>query len=319
MRGKGSSSTNIAIGVKKRTSSATAWGDAENPFYVRKDGYVLMANANVTGTVNATAGAIGGCTISNGVLNVSAANITSDTFDTARIPNLSAAKITSGTLDPVRIPNLSADKITAGTLDVGRIPNISAFKITSGTISTSRLDSSVITTSNFSSKTLSTGSLTVNSGCRFGAATEYNALLYTVGDYTNVRAFGPDVNYGISWYALIKQAVQQSASSRDIKTEIHDFDERYDNFFDNLVPQLYKYDFATVNGYSMGYIWEETKDAYLNAGLTSNDVGAVSETESVPGGKELDRTDFIALNTWQIQKLKARVTELENKLAALGV
>lgn len=319
MRGKGSSSSTIAIGVKKRTSSATSWNDADNPFYVRKDGYVVMTNANVSGTVNATAGNIGGCSISNGVLNIAAANITSGTFDTARIPNLSAAKITSGTLDPVRIPNLSADKITAGVLEVGRIPNISASKITSGTISTARLDSSVITTNNFSSKTLSTGSLTVNSGCRFGAASEYNALLYTVGSYTNVRAFGPDVNYGISWYALIKQAVQQSASSREIKTEIHDFDERYDRFFDNLTPQLYKYDFATVNGYSMGYIWEETKDAYLNAGLTSNDVGAVSETESVPGGKELDRTDFIALNTWQIQKLKARVEELENKISALGV
>lgn len=319
MRGKGSSSSTIAIGVKKRTSSSTSWNDADNPFYVRKDGYVVMTNANVTGTVNATAGKIGGCSISNGVLNIAAANITSGTFDTARIPNLSAAKITSGTIDPVRIPNLSADKITAGVLDVGRIPNISASKITSGTISTARLDSSVITTSNFSSKTLSTGSLTVSSGCRFGAASEYNALLYTVGDYTNVRAFGPDVNYGISWYALIKQAVQLSASSRDIKTDIHDFDERYDKFFDNLKPQLYKYDFATVNGYSMGYIWEETKDAYLNAGLTSNDVGAVSETESVPGGKELDRTDFIALNTWQIQKLKTRIEELERRLAALGV
>lgn len=269
--------------------------------YMDGAGKLVASNADISGKITATSGSIGGCSISNGVLNVSAANITSGTIATARIPNL------------------SADKITAGTINADRIPNISASKITSGTISTARLDSSVITTSNFSSKTLSTGSLTVNSGCRFGAATEYNALLYTVGDYTNVRAFGPDVNYGISWYALIKQAVQQSASSRDIKTEIHDFDERYDKFFDNLTPQLYKYNFATVNGYSMGYIWEETKDAYLNAGLTSNDVGAVSETESVPGGKELDRTDFIALNTWQIQKLKVRVEELENKLAALGV
>lgn len=280
MRGKGAEDT-LAFGVKKRTSSSTSWNDAENPFYVRKDGYVRMMNANVTGTINAESGTIGDCTISGGVLKIDAANIASGTIATARIPNLSASKITSGT------------------------------------ISTDRLDASVITTGNFSSKTLSTSNLTVASGCRLGVASEYNALLYTSGDYTNVRAYGPDINYAISWYALIKQAVQQSASSRDIKTEIHDFDERYDDFFDNLNPQLYKYNFATVNGYSMGYIWEETKDAYLNAGLTDNDMGAVSETESVPGGKELDRTDFIALNTWQIQKLKSRVEELETKLAAL--
>ena len=280
MRGKGAENT-LAFGVKVRTSSSTSWNDAENPFYVRKDGYVRMANANVTGTINAESGTIGGCKINDGVLNISAANITSGTIATARIPNLSASKITSGT------------------------------------ISTDRLDASVITTGNFSSKTLSTSNLTVASGCRLGVASEYNALLYTSGSYTNVRAYGPDIDYAISWYALIKQAVQQSASSREIKTEIHDFDARYDEFFDNLNPQLYKYNFATVSGYSMGYIWEETKDACINAGLTDNDVGAVSETESVPGGKELNRTDFIALNTWQIQKLKARVEELENRLAAL--
>ena len=280
MRGKGDEST-LAFGVKKRTSSSTSWNDADNPFYVRKDGYVRMMNANVTGTIHADSGEIGGCKINDGVLNIDAANIASGTIAAARIPNLSASKITTGTLDA------------------------------------NRLDASVITTGNFSSKTLSTSNLTVASGCRFGVASEYNARLYTSGSYTTVEAYGPDVNYGISWYALIKQAVQQSASSREIKTEIHDFNEKYDAFFDNLNPQLYKYNFDTVGGYSMGYIWEETKDAYINAGLTSNDVGAVSETEAVPGGKELDRTDFIALNTWQIQKLKTRIEELENRLEAL--
>ena len=31
----------------------------------------------------------------------------------------------------------------------------------------------------------------------------------------------------------------------------------------------------------------------------------------------LRRDEFIALNTWQIQKLKARVTELENEIKEL--
>lgn len=298
MRGKGSSPTNIAIGVKKRSSSSTSWGDAETPFYVRKDGYVVMANANVSGTVNATAGKIGGCSISNGVLNVSAANITSGTFDTARIPNL------------------SADKITAGTLDVGRIPNISADKITSGTISTSRLDSSVITTSNFSSKTLSTSSLTVASGCRLGVASEYNAMIRTVGDYTYIRGYGPDVNYETSFYNLVRYVVQNS-SNKDIKSEIHDFDDRYDVFFNKLKPQLFKYNFEQNMGYTMGYIWQEAEQARIESNLERNDIGAITETDSVVGGLALSKQDFIALNTWQIQKLKARVEELENRLAAL--
>lgn len=311
-----SGATDLAFYVKESTDN---WANSTNTFYIRNNGQLYAQDAVITGEINATSGNIGGCTISNGVLNVDAARITSGTIATARIPNLSADKITAGTIHVDRIPNISAGKITSGTINASNVSvtNLNASNITSGTLSTSRLSSSVITTDNFSSKSLSTGSLTVASGCRLGAASEYNALLYTVGDYTNVRAFGPDVNYGISWYALIKQAVQLSASSRDIKTEIHDFDDRYDEFFNNLNPQLYKYDFATANGYSMGYIWEETKDASLKAGLANNDIGAVSETESVPGGKELNRTDFIALNTWQIQKLKARVEELENKLAAL--
>jgi hypothetical protein len=317
MRGKGSSSSTIAIGVKKRTSSATSWNDADNPFYVRKDGYVVMTNANVSGTVNATAGNIGGCSISNGVLNVSAANITSGTIATARIPNLSAAKITSGTLDPVRIPNLSADKITAGTINADRIPNISASKITSGTISTSRLDASVITTGNFSSKTLSTSNLTMASGCRLGVASEYNAKLYSSGGYTWMEAFTSSNSSYLSSVMNIVRAGVNVASTRDIKHEIHDFDDRYDLFFDKLNPQLFKYNFESDLGYSMGFIWEEARLSMDECGLTENDMGAIHESEGTIGGKVFRKDDFVALNTWQIQKLKARVEELENKLAAL--
>ena len=317
MRGKGSSSNNIAIGVKKRTSSSTSWNDAENPFYVRKDGYVVMTNANVSGTVNATAGKIGGCSISNGVLNISAANITSGTFDSARIPNLSAAKITSGTLDPVRIPSLSADKITAGTINADRIPNISASKITSGTINTSRLDASVITTGNFSSKTLSTSNLTMASGCRLGVASEYNAKLYSSGGYTWMEAFTSSNSSYLSSVMNIVRAGVNVASTRDIKHEIHDFDDRYDLFFDKLNPQLFKYNFESDLGYSMGFIWEEARLSMDECGLTENDMGAIHESEGTIGGKVFRKDDFVALNTWQIQKLKNRVEELEKKLAAL--
>ena len=43
-----------------------------------------------------------------------------------------AGDITSGTFDDARIPSLNASKITAGTFATGRIPSLATSKITSG-------------------------------------------------------------------------------------------------------------------------------------------------------------------------------------------
>ena len=248
--------------------------------YMDGAGKLVASNADISGKITATSGSIGGCSISNGVLNVSAANITSGTFETARIPNLSASKITSGT------------------------------------ISTSRLDASVITTENFSSKTLSTGSLTIAGGCRLGVASEYNAKLYSSGGYTWMEAFTPSASYLSSMMNIVRAGVNV-ASTREIKHEIHDFDNRYDAFFDKLHPKLFKYNFESDMGYSMGFIWEEAKDSMDECRLSSNDLGAIHESAGTIGGKVLRKDDFVALNTWQIQKLKSRIIELEQRLEAI--
>lgn len=311
---------NIAIGVKKRTSSSTAWSDSQNPFYVRKDGYVYMNNADVEGKITASSGDISGnlsisgslvhergnykvtlrgvqSTISNGVFFITDSSSESNTY-------------------PFRVNgdgSFTATKATItgdSTIAAACIPNLSASKITTGTLDTNRLDASVITTGNFSAKTLSTGNLTVASGCRLGVASEYNALIRTVGDYTYIRGYGPDISYETSFYNLVKYVVQNS-SSRDIKNDIHDFDDRYDIFFDKLKPQLFRYNFELNAGCTMGYIWQEAEEARIESNLSRDDIGAITETDSVVGGKALSKQDFIALNTWQIQKLKNRVAKLE--------
>lgn len=329
MRGEGSSASTIAIGIKKRTSSSVNWEDSDNtetPFYVRKDGYVKMSNANVTGTINASDGNI------SGNLNISGSLINTRGNYTVTLRGVQSDvgkgvfyitdKSSDTTTYPVRINGDGSASFTNvsisgnSTIAAACIPNLSAAKITSGTISTNVLDASVITSSNFSSKTLSTSKLTMDSGCRLGSANEYNAKLYSTGGYTWMEAFTPDSSYLSSIMNIVRAGVTL-ASSRDIKSEIHGFDDRYDVFFDKLNPQLFKYNFEQNLGYSMGFIWEEAVKAMTESGLSSNDVGAIHESDGTVGGKVLRKDDFVALNTWQIQKLKDRVKELENRLAAL--
>lgn len=58
-----------------------------------------------------------------------------------------AADITSGTLNTARIPNLDASKVTSGQFSINRIPGLAASIITSGTMSMSRLPYSTSQTS----------------------------------------------------------------------------------------------------------------------------------------------------------------------------
>jgi len=362
MRGKGADNT-IAIGVKKRTSTSTAWQDATDQFFVRKDGYVKMANANVTGTINSTSGSIGGFEINDGRLicrennsNPSSSlsymalyaypydsdnhnailigtrdNIDDDYVTQFRVRYdgsvyMRNATITgNSTIASACIPDLNASKITAGTLDVDRIPNISAGKITSGTISTDRLSSSVITTGNFSSKTLSTGNLTVTNGATIGAwtVTSTGALYAVSGDIgVGLSAYGLSAGSGgsTSWVSILMAG--QNASDKRLKKNISEFDNKLDNIFDNLKPVQFEYTTDNLGrGKRFGYLAQDVIESFENEGENIEDYSLVYETAAEDNADEkyyqLNKAEFIALNTWQIQKLKNRIAELENRLEAL--
>jgi hypothetical protein len=73
--------------------------------------------------------------------------------------------------------------------------------------------------------------------------------------------------------------------------------------------------------YHFGFITQEVSEALEFAGLSSNDFAALCQdgygTEN-PGYWYLRKDELISLNTWQIQKLKARVSELEEQMAKLS-
>jgi hypothetical protein len=93
----------IAAKVSRTGGDPRSFGwylDADAFTLASDSAYVMIVNdegLTVNGTVNATAGNIGGCQIQNGTLHVANANI----------DNLNAGKITAGTLDTGRIGSSS--------------------------------------------------------------------------------------------------------------------------------------------------------------------------------------------------------------------
>lgn len=108
-----------------------------------------------------------------------------------------------------------------------------------------------------------------------------------------------------------------SSSDLRLKNSIKDLSSSlcYQNFFDNLKPKSFKYNKEDKNIH-IGFIAQEVNQALKDNNLNVQDF-AFSELAGRPGEEAywtLRYEEFIALNTWQIQKLKQRVTELENEI-----
>ena len=68
-----------------------------------------------------------------------------------------------------------------------------------------------------------------------------------------------------------------------------------------------------------GFISQRIKKSLDNANIDTRDFGGVVTNYNDDGTEDwyIRYEEFVPLNTWQIQKLKTRVAELENRLAAL--
>ena len=107
-----------------------------------------------------------------------------------------------------------------------------------------------------------------------------------------------------------------SSSDRRIKKDILDFDDSYDLLFDNLKPRQYRYVDGNKGRVHSGFIAQEVSDAVIAAGKTIDENAYVCAFENKEGEVYygLRYEELIALNTWQIQKLKERIKQLEERL-----
>ena len=105
-------------------------------------------------------------------------------------------------------------------------------------------------------------------------------------------------------------------SDARLKNSITNFSNQYSIFFDNLHPTIFKYNDGTSNRKHSGFIAQEIVSALENSGLSTQDFAAPVYSQS--DDLWLVRyNEFIALNTWQIQLLKPRMTAAEQEISQL--
>ena len=142
-----------------------------------------------------------------------------------------------------------------------------------------------------------------------------------------------------SWDMLcVKNGTVQS-SDRNYKKDIAAMGEKQEDLFNLLSPVIFKFIDSTNDRYHYGYISQDVEDAIYKAGLTSKDFAGFCKDikRDENGAPILDEdgnqkyvyslrySEFIALNTYMIQKiqaennkLKERVDSLENTLNQLS-
>ena len=184
------------------------WESGTKVAYIT-DGALCLPAAVITG------GSIGGCDITNGVLKISGANITSGTIAKARIPDLSATYATVEELDSAfaRIEWLESDFADIGSIVADEISTatISASMINGGTLNCNRIVISNLTAGNISGGSNST-SITFSNMTHSGGT----VAGWTI--YTNYMTYGSarvgsgyfQVYSGSSWAAYEPSSIEYS-------------------------------------------------------------------------------------------------------------
>ena len=217
---------------------------------------------------------------------------------------------------------INGSKITTGTITASQVSsaiittsnfssqNINASKITSGTLTSRAINNgsgtfSVSTGGSMTAKSGKIGCWNINSSSLYGTDSNNHRVTLTA---STIGATNP--NSGLQMTTYWWQVVQ-STSDKHLKTNIEKMNSNIDKFYDELKPIKYNY--------KEGFIYdpEETHFGFIAQDiLKSAKKNNIDKPYMVIKNKEnkyyqLDKEEIIALNTWQIQKLKKENQELK--------
>ena len=141
---------------------------------------------------------------------------------------------------------------------------------------------------------------------RGGQCAKISADNYIYLETTNGRLGG-------TW--VLMEGSETVTSDVNTKNSICEISSNYGDLFDLLRPVIFKYNNGTSGRFHVGFIAQDVRDSILAAGLTTTDFAGFVEFATPDQGDGalcgLRYDEFIALNTYEIQKLKKRLSELE--------
>ena len=123
---------------------------------------------------------------------------------------------------------------------------------------------------------------------------------------------------GLVWADIYAASGTINTSDREKKEAIVYGLYKLDGLLDKLEPCTFRFRDGASGRSHAGFIAQDVEAALEELGLTTADFAGLVKSPRDDGGYDyfLRYNEFIPINTWEIQKLKARVAELEARLGS---
>lgn len=149
-----------------------------------------------------------------------------------------------------------------------------------------------------------------------------NNILYSLGSFCPNTSATSSSGYLLGddthvWRSVRAYTASITTSDARQKHSVEPLSESYEEFFDGLEPVSFIYEKADSDRRHVGFIAQDVEQSLLKAGISLQDFAGVCIGSDEDKTYGLRYEEFIAINTLQIQKLKARVAELEKEIKEL--
>lgn len=144
-----------------------------------------------------------------------------------------------------------------------------------------------------------------------------NFVTYKKSNEATINAIYAYDTYANLWGTWKLNSATISTSWKGAKHGIEEIPDRYSVLFDNLRPVRFKYNDGTSGRYHTGLILEELKDAMDTAGVDSSEFASYCILDKETGEGGIRYEELISLAISEVQKLKKKNQELEQRIVEL--